>query len=116
MSPFRDLVTEIELKMVPSLTAWPGQPMRVPAGEQAEAARRGSSCRTFWCASKDQEVEVEFETKRFLGFPRAVAVNRCSALDEPAHVTCDRRCLDSRYRRQWPPALPVLGRPNTRAE
>jgi hypothetical protein len=109
MSPNRDLMAEIELTMVPSLRTKPAPAMYVPESAQAEAARGGSSCRTFWCALKNQEVEVEFETKRLLGFPRPVAVNRCSAFGEPEHVACARRCLDSRFRRQWPFALPVPG-------
>jgi hypothetical protein len=109
MSLFSDLVAELELTMVPSLRAWQAPAMHVPASEQAELTRRGSSSRTFWCALKNQEVDVEFETKRLFGFPRAVGVNRCSAFDEPSRVACDRRCMDSRFRRQWPFALPVPG-------
>jgi len=109
MSPCRDLMAEIELTMVPLQESRPAADMYVPADDLAEAARRGSSCRTFWCAAKDQEVEVEFETKRLLGFPRVAAVKRCSAFDEPEEVACPRQCLDSKFRRQWPYALPVAG-------
>jgi hypothetical protein len=113
MNLFSDLAAELELTMVPSLKAWQEPAMRVPASEQGEATRRRSSSRTFWCALKNQEVEVEFETKQLLGFPRPVGVNRCSAFDEPAHVACGRRCLDSKFRRQWPFALPVPGHRHT---
>jgi hypothetical protein len=108
MSVDRDLLAELELTMVPSLRIRPEPGMCVPAGGRAEAASRcGSSSRTFWCALKNQEVEVEFETTRFLGFPRLVGITRCSAFGEPEEVACGRRCLDSKYRRQWPFALPT---------
>jgi hypothetical protein len=108
MSPYHDLLAEIELTMVPSLRTRPAPGMYLPSSELEEAATRcGSSSRTFWCALKNQEVEVEFGTKQFLGLPRPAAVNRCSAFDEPESVACARRCLDSRFRRQWPFALPI---------
>lgn len=107
MSPYRDLIAEIELTMVPSHGTKPTPAMYVPASDLAEAARSGSTCRTFWCALKNQEVEVEFEAKRFLGFPRVAAVKRCSAFCEPDAVACNRNCLDSKFRHQWPFALPV---------
>jgi len=108
MSLHHDLLAELELTMVPSSRTWP-TPARYPtAGQMAEVATLCGSCRrTFWCALKEEEVEVEFETKRFLGFPRPVSVNRCSAFDEPEQVACTRHCLDSRFRRQWPFALPI---------
>jgi hypothetical protein len=108
MSLHHDLLAELELTMVPSLRLRPAPAMYVPAGEGAEVATRcRSSRRTFWCALKEQEVEVEFATKRFLGFPRLVGVKRCSAFDEPEEVACGRHCLDSKFRRQWPFALPT---------
>lgn len=110
MSLYRDVMAEIELTMVPSHRTPLTPGMYVPASEPAEASRGGSTCRTFWCALKDQGVEVEFRTKRSLGFPRLVSVKRCSAFDEPDRVACDRRCLDSKFRRQWPFALPVAGK------
>jgi len=111
MSPHRDLLAELELTMVPSLRMRPDPGLYVPATELPEAASRsGSRCRRFWCALKDQEVEVEFETKAFLGFPRTVGVKRCSVFEEPEKVACGRHCLDSKFRRQWPPALPVAHR------
>ena len=110
MSLNRDLLAEVELTMVPSLRARAAPAMYAPPSDLTDAAtRRGSSSRTFWCAAKDQEVEVEFETKRFLGFPRLADVKRCSAFGEPESVACSRHCLDSKYRRQWPFALPVAG-------
>ena len=101
MSLQHDLLAELELPMVPSLRIRPAPGLYVPARERAEAATRsGPCCRRFWCGIEKQEVEVEFETKRFLGFPRLVGVKRCSAFDEPEKVTCGRRCLDSTFRRQ----------------
>ncbi len=101
MSVHHDLLAELELTMVPSLRPQPAAGMCVQAGEGAEAGTGcGSSRRSFWCALKEQEVDVEFETKRFLGFPRLVGVKRCGAFDEPEKVTCGRRCLDSKFRRQ----------------
>ncbi len=101
-----DLLAELELTMVPLAGREPRRDLYMPCHEKAERSR--TSRRTFWCAAKNQEVEVEFETKRVLGFPRVAAVKRCSAFDEPGQVACGRQCLDSRYRRQWPSDLPVL--------
>ena len=100
MSLHHDLLAELELTMVPSLPIRPAPGMYVPACEPAEAANRSGSCRrSFSCSLKKQEMEVEFETKPFLGFPRLVAVNRCSIFDEPEKVACGRHCLDSKFRR-----------------
>ena len=111
MSVFQDLLAELELRMVPSLRTRPEPGMYVPADELPEAARRGRSCRrSFWCAIKQQGVDVEFETKSCLGFPRLVGVRRCSAFDEPEDVACGRHCLDSEFRRRWPFALPTADR------
>ena len=106
MSLHHDLLAELELTMVPSLRIRPAPGMYAPASEPA-AIRRGSCRRNFWCSLKKQEVEVEFETKPFLGFQRLVAVNRCSVFDEPEKVACGRHCLDSKFRRQRPFALPT---------
>ena len=108
MSLHRDLLAELELTMVPSLSIRPAAGLCAPASELTEAAARSGSCRrNFWCSLKKQEVEVEFETKPFLGFPRLVGVMRCSVFDEPENVACGRHCLDSKFRRQWPFALPI---------
>ncbi len=110
MSLHRDLLAEIELTMVPSLIR-PDPGLYVPASAVREAASRtGSRCRSLWCSLKNQEVEVEFETRTFLGFPRSVGVKHCSVFDEPEKVACGRHCLDSKFRRQWPPALPIADR------
>ena len=94
--------------MVPVLTIRPDPGLYVPASERLEAAARSRSCRrAFWCALKDQTVEVEFAAKTFLGFPRPISVTACSAFEEPHAVACGRHCLDSKFRRQWPPALPI---------
>lgn len=108
MSLHNDLLAELELTMVPSLRIRPEPGMYVPASERPEAASRsGSRRRSFWCALKEEGVEVEFETKTFLGFPRLVGVKRCSVFGDPEQVACGRHCLDSKFRRQWPPALPI---------
>jgi hypothetical protein len=101
-----DLLAELEVTMVPLVGRKPRRDVYMPWHEEADRSR--TSTRTFWCAAKNQEVEVEFETKRVLGFPRVRDVKRCSAFDEPEQVACGRQCLDSRYRRQWPNALPVV--------
>ena len=103
----RDLLAGLELTMVPLQTGRPRRDVYGPWSERAEANGNRTSSRTFWCAAKNQEVEVEFETKRFLGFSRVAAVKRCSAFGEPEQVACPRQCLDSKFRRQWPFALPV---------
>jgi hypothetical protein len=111
MSMHRDLLAELELTMVPSLKIVPEPGCYVPASEpQKAASRTGSWRRRVWCSLRRQEVEVEFETRAFLGFPRLVGVNRCTAFDEPKDVACGRHCLDSEFRRRWPPALPVADR------
>jgi len=111
MSANHDFLAELELTMVPSVRTGPRAGLYVPAAEASEApAGRGSCRRSFWCASRDEGVEVEFETKRVLGLPRIAGVRRCSAFDEPEQVACGRQCLDSRYRRQWPFALPTTDR------
>ena len=111
MSMHRDLLAELELTMVPSLKIRPEPDLYVPGSDLPKAASRtGSWRRRVWCSLQRQEVEVEFETKAFLGFPRLVGVNSCSAFDEPEDVACGRHCLDSEFRRRWPPALPVADR------
>ena len=111
MSAHQDLLAELELTMVPSPRIRPEPGLYAPAGEGPAAAARGRSCRrSFWCSLKNQEVEVEFETRSVLGFPRLVGVKGCSVFDNPGNVVCGRHCLDSKYRRQWPYALPIAGR------
>ena len=111
MSAFQDLLAELELTMVPSLRTRPEPGMCMHAGELPEAAPRGgTSRRSFWCGIKKQQVDVEFDAKSILGFPRLVGVKRCSAFDEPEDVACSRRCLDSEFRRRWPFALPTADR------
>lgn len=106
----RDLLAELELTMVPSQQKPPEPGLYVAAGDGPDESRRGSRRRHFWCALREQEVEVEFETKAMLGFPRVVGVKRCSAFEEPDKVECGRHCLEARFRRQWPYALPVADR------
>jgi hypothetical protein len=104
----RDMLAEVELTMVPSLRTCPGPDYCAPATETAGAAR-GSSLRHFWCGLRKQDVEVEFETRALLGFRRIVGVRRCSAFEEPDQVACGRYCLESKFRSQWPYALPLAG-------
>ena len=106
MSLHHDLLAEIELTMVPSLRLHPEPGLYVPA---EECSPIGASRRSFWCALKDQQVEVEFETKALLGFRRLTGVKRCSAFCQPNDIACSRRCLDSEFRGQWPSALPLAG-------
>lgn len=105
----RDLLAELELTMVPSLQK-PREPSLYEAeSDRPDESRRGSRRRRFWCSLREQEVEVEFETKAMLGFPLTVGVKRCSAFEEPDKVECGRHCLEAKFRRQWPYALPVVG-------
>jgi len=111
MTMHRDLLAELELTMVPSLKIHPEPATHMPASEPQKAgSRTGSSRRRFWCSLTKQSVEVEFEARPFFGLPRLVGVKRCSAFDEPDDVACGRHCLDSEFRRRWPPALPVIDR------
>jgi hypothetical protein len=59
--------------------------------------RRGR--RSFWCAIAGRDVVVALRRGR----PCA-----CSAFEDPGAITCARRCTDPAFRRQWPPALPLL--------
>jgi len=64
--------------------------------------RQRSWRRSFWCATVGREVEVRF---------RLGCTVSCSAFEDHTTIACARRCLDRSFRVQWPPALPVLGRP-----
>jgi len=111
MSPYHDLLAELEVTMVPSPRFQPGESKEIPPGGYPETPSEGGSRRRhFWCALKDQEVEVEFETRSTLGLRRNVGIRRCTAFDQPEDVACGRHCLDSKFRRQWPSALPVMDR------
>lgn len=111
MSLRRNALFEIELLMVPSSRCQPEPGLYVP---ETDGPVRRTRSRTFWCSNKQQQVEVEFETEAFLGFPRVVGITRCSAFDQPEDIACGRHCLDTRFRRQWPYALPVAGTGGTR--
>ncbi len=111
MSRFRDLSPELDVTMVPSLTFRPEASAQTPPGGFADApSGEGRRQRHFWCPLKKIEVEVEFATRSFLGLPRAVGVRQCTAFDRPRDVACGRHCLDSKFRRQWPGALPIMDR------
>ena len=110
MGPFNDKLAELEVTMVPSPRLRPEAVTQMPPGESSDAPFEGGSRRRhFWCALKEQEVEVEFETRSFLGLSRIVGVRQCTAFEQPQGVACGRRCVDSRYRDQWPSALPLMG-------
>jgi hypothetical protein len=66
--------------------------------------------RTFWCAQKRRDVEVVMDERGLPGLRAAVAVESCTAFDPPTAVTCQRRCLDADFRRQWDTAVPVAWR------
>ena len=105
----RDMLAEIELTMVPSPPTRPEAGMYVPGSGLSDDSRSGSRRRRFWCWLREQDVEVEFETRKMLGFSCTVGVKRCSVFEDPDKVECGRHCLESRFRRQWPYALPVAG-------
>ena len=67
--------------------------------------------RHFWCATARERVDVEFEDRGLPGFRKPITVLSCSRFELPSDIACQRRCLDAAFRRQWPPALPVGGRP-----
>ena len=114
MNMHRDLLAELELTMVPSLKIPAGSDIYVPVSELP--TRTGTWRRRVWGSLQRQEVEVEFETKTFLGFPRLVGLNRCTAFDEPKDIACGRHCLDSEFRRRWPPALPMADHRSARRD
>jgi hypothetical protein len=68
--------------------------------------RRRAVRHSLWCASVGRDVEVRLRRARVLS---------CSAFEDRTAVTCARRCRDRSFRVQWPPALPVLTRPGSRA-
>jgi hypothetical protein len=111
MSRVRDLFAELEVTMVPLPRFQPEAGAQMPPAGFLEApSGDGGRRRHFWCPLKKLEVEVEFTTRSFLGLPRTVGVRQCTAFDPPRDVACGRHCLDSRFRRQWPAALPVMDR------
>ncbi len=63
--------------------------------------------RRFWCAEAQREVEVVFEQRGLPGFRWAAAVKSCPVFDPDTAVACQRRCLDTQFRRRWEAALPV---------
>ncbi|HXJ78894.1 MAG TPA: hypothetical protein VMS64_09460 [Candidatus Methylomirabilis sp.] len=63
--------------------------------------------RRFWCAKTQREVEVQFEERGLPGLGWTEGVKACSVFDPASAVSCHRACRESRFRRQWPPALPV---------
>lgn len=54
--------------------------------------------RHFWCAIAGERAEVEFEKRGLPGFRKATAVLSCSCFERPDVITCQRRCLDPRFR------------------
>lgn len=64
----------------------------------SEVVRR----RRVWCPIYRREVEVEFAERGLPGFRDAVAVQTCSAFEDPTRPTCERVCLDP-ARRRLPP-------------
>jgi hypothetical protein len=73
-------------------------------------ARSRVRTRRVWCPRIEREVQVEFEERGIPPFRSTVGVRSCTAFEPPSAVACPRRCTDSRYRAQWPPAIPVLYR------
>ena len=70
-------------------------------------ASRPTSRRSIRCAAADRDVEVAFVVRGIFPFRRLVAVASCTAFEPAEAVACPRRCLDSAFRRQWEPPLPV---------
>jgi len=66
--------------------------------------------RTFWCAQKRRDVEVVMDERGLPGLRAGVAVESCTAFDPPTAVTCQQRCLDADFRRQWKAVAPVAWR------
>jgi hypothetical protein len=64
--------------------------------------RQRVSRHSFWCATVGRDVEVLFRFGRVLS---------CSTFEDPTAIACARRCLVPSFRVQWPPALPVVRRP-----
>ena len=112
MNSYRDLLVELELTRVPSGRPHPDNVSRKPGGIAAHEGDGGGTRRSqFWCALKEHNVEVEFETRSRLGLPRIVDVRRCTAFERPADVTCGRHCLDASFRKQHPFEPPLVMRP-----
>ena len=101
----RDLLAEIELTMVPSLQSVQTWTCTCPR------ARRGlpepSASAELLVRAQGAGCRGRIRDESLFRVSRPVGVNRCSAFEEPDKVACGRACLDSRFRRQWPYALPV---------
>ncbi len=109
MSLNRDLLAELELTMVPSTRPRPDDGPRIRSDHEADFSERsGTRRRRFWCALKKHDVEVEFETRKRLGIPRIVDVQRCTAFDRPTEVACGRSCLDVSFRSRRPFSPPLV--------
>src|SRR5262249_15184442 len=65
--------------------------------------------RRFWGAAQGGEGEVEFGERGIPGMPYAVSIRQCSVFGCAGAVACGRQCLDSAFRRRWPPPLPLSG-------
>jgi len=64
--------------------------------------------RHFRCREVDREVEVEFARRPWVG--GITGVSSCTAFECGSTVSCHRRCVETAYRQQWEPALPVIDR------
>jgi nucleotide-binding universal stress UspA family protein len=83
-------------------------PLRVEVAAAASSSAGGRLVRRhFWCAWSRRDVEVEFVEHGLPGLPYSVSIRACTAFEPPTAVQCHRRCVDSTFRRQWEPALPV---------
>ena len=56
--------------------------------------------RSFWCETAGRDVAVRLRLGQVLS---------CSAFEDPAAITCDRRCVDRSFRTQWPRATATAG-------
>lgn len=113
MSPFHDLLAEIECTMVPSAILHRADDVPAVWWEPARPGPR----RRFWCAQMQREVEVEFVGRRAIPGSAMAGVRRCSAFEPAEAITCRRACVDSLFRSRWPAPsyYPSPGRPYFRS-
>ena len=98
MSPFNDLLAEMEYTEAPSTG-------RVGAVSRAlwEPPQPGPR-RRFWRAEAQREVEVEFLGRRAVPFSALCGVRRSTAFEPAEAVTCRRDCVDAQSRHRSPAA------------
>ena len=99
-----DMPVNYEIDFGPVASPWPNEwlallPIALLLATVALVLVARRPRRSFSCPVAGRDVVVEFRRGR---------VRSCTAFETPKAIACARRCIDAGFRRQWPPALPVL--------